>query len=494
MQKSLVNLLNGLTNTKGIDDVVVNGLADHSGMVSQGFFYLAMQGQQAHGIDFLDEAITKGAVAAAYESDSKLSVNDTRIPLIAVPKLRHKVGDIANRFYDSPSDALQVTTITGTNGKTSTAFLIAQALRQKYGQCGLFGTLGYGEFKNLKPAINTTPSALRLHAEMYELVQSDVVHAVLEASSQGLAQERLSGVNIDVAVFTMLGRDHFDYHKSLKNYKAAKKKLFEYANLQWAILNLDDKFGRELRQDDILDCQVLTYSSQGDQAADLTAANIKVNINGLSFEVCYQQNSVSIRSHLLGRFNVDSLLAAFAVLLAYELPMDIIGDLLNSAEPVPGRMQLFSAPGQPYVIVDYAHTPDALESVLQSCREMGGGKLHCVFGCGGNRDKGKRALMGEVATRLSDYVVLTDDNPRHENPKQIVQDILSGVTTDKPVDVEHDRGNAIKIAIENSHPNDYVLVAGKGNEAYQEIGDMKLPLSDQQLIQQIFVEKQNVVA
>ena len=499
MNRSLLSLLDGLSNTDGLDDITVSGLAEQSQEVHAGDLYLAVRGCQVHGLDFLSEAVERGARAVIYEPDQDRNAalkpaTVTDIPLIPVPDLRHKVGIIADRFFDHPSSAMQVIAITGTNGKSSTASIIAQVLSQKYGSCGMFGTLGYGEFKHLQSAVTTTPAALELHTRVSDLYAQGVRHIAMEASSHGLDQGRLAGLSINVAVLTMVGRDHFDYHGSLEAYWKAKRKLFEFSDLQWAVLNLDDAYGKTLAKECAADVEILTYSSQGNPKADLSAHNIKVGVQGLYFKLVYQGRTTVVRSRLLGRFNVDSLLAAFAVLLIQGLSEEEIAALLADVDTVPGRMQMFSRPGQPYVIVDYAHTPDALEKVLRTCREMGSGKLYCVFGCGGNRDKEKRPLMGAVASHLSDRIILTDDNPRDEDPEQIIQDILSGVVSQTDIEIEHDREIAVKHAIHRSQVSDYVLIAGKGNESFQIVRDKRIPMSDQHFVNKAFENRPHAMA
>ncbi len=490
MMHPLTNLLDGLAESNELlQPIGVNSLVCHSDAVQEGSLYLAMSGHRAHGLDFLETALARGACAVAWEPDERYMTLDCLIPSVCVPDLHRKAGIIADRFFDHPSAELHVVAVTGTNGKTSTAHFISEALSQTYSGCGLIGTLGNGVFGKLKKTVNTTPDALSLHQQMWDLRDKNIRHVVLEASSHGLVQGRLAGVRIDTAVFTLLGHDHFDYHGSKEKYKAAKKLLFKTSSLQHAIINMDDIFGRELIEFCRHQCELVTYSAEG-RSADICAHNIEVNRYGLHFELQYGDFNATIENGLIGRFNITNLLAAFGVLLVQGVGAKSAASLLSKVQTIKGRMQSFIAKSpMPLVILDYAHTPDALESALQTCAEITRGDLHCVFGCGGNRDQGKRELMGEVASRLAHYVVITDDNPRDEAAEKIVADIVRGMDkhSDKLV-VIHDRREAIQSAIFQAQRDDCVLVAGKGHETEQIVRGQSLPMDDNRIITEILAE------
>ena len=478
-------LLEGLTrrgsSAAAVRGTWVHGLAGHGREVRARDLFVALRGRRCDGLDFLDEAAARGAVAAIYDSDSVLE-RDAGIPAIPVAGLAHKAGVIADRFFGHPSARMRVIAVTGTDGKTSVANFIAEALRLEHGSCGLVGTLGYGEFSSLRPGGMTTPDAIRLHRELYSLRARGVGSVVLEASSHGLDQGRLAGVDVDVAVFTNLGRDHLDYHASFEDYAAAKKKLFTDSAPGHAVINFDDAFGRALAR--CCRCEVTTYALSA--PADVSAT-VAVGERGLEIEARVYGTTVKFDSPLLGRFNAANLLAAFSVLLTQGLSPGRAAALLTRVRPVRGRMERIAGGGL-CAVVDYAHTPRALESLLSGCREMTTGRLLCVFGCGGDRDRGKRALMGEIASRLADVVVISDDNPRSEDPLRIVADIRSGAAEGAKVEVIHDRARAIRYALSSAAPGDCVVIAGKGHEAFQLAGDRRLPFDDADVVRRALDE------
>ena len=493
MTYPLDRLLSGFTEVGAppLQHIAVGGLASHSEAVQTGDLYLAMPGHRAHGLDFLESAISHGACAVAWDADDRSVAEDCSISSVFIPGLVYKAGIIADRFFHHPSKELQVIAVTGTNGKTSTTHFISEVLHQVYSGCGLIGTLGSGVFGKLKATSNTTPEALFIHRQMHHLLKQDIHHVVLEASSHGLVQGRLSGIHMNVAVLTTFGRDHFDYHGSMQAYKAAKKLLFEIPGLQHAVLNIDDGFGKELNEFCQQKCRTITYSV-GHADADVVAQSVKVSSTGLRFELHYGDNfTASVQSRLIGRFNVVNLLAAFSVLMTQGIDMNLAAEILCNIQPIRGRMQPFISTQavSPLVILDYAHTPDALSSVLQTCAEITTGDLYCVFGCGGNRDQGKRKLMGEVAAQLADIITLTDDNPRDESPEKIVADILQGMKKHAVKNtVIHDRREAIRSTIFRAQQNDCVLVAGKGHETEQIVRGQSIPLDDVQIITEALTE------
>lgn len=481
---SLTDLLHGLVGPEAfVPPVVISGLAEHSSVVQKGDLYLAMAGHRVHGLDFLASAVAHGARAIAWEPDKRYQSLDCATPAVRIVDLRHCAGIIADRFFSHPSAEMTVVAITGTNGKTSTAHLVSEMFSQIFSGCGLIGTLGSGTVGRLEKTTNTTPAALLLHQQMRCLADQDIRHVVMEASSHGLSQGRLAGIQVDTAVFTSLGRDHFDYHGSAAAYRAAKKLLFETSGLRHAVINADDAFGRELIEFCRHRIRLITYSTHGHDA-DVSACNIASSRSGLSFQLRHGDFETLIESSLLGRFNVANLVAAFSVLLAHGIDAATAVSLMRELRAIKGRMQSFVGTATaPLVILDYAHTPEALHNALQTCAEITRGNIYCVFGCGGNRDQGKRQLMGKVASRLAHHVVLTDDNPRAEVPEKIVADILQGAKKHlSQIVVEHDRREAIRSTIAKAQRDDCVLIAGKGHETEQIVQGQMLHMDDGQII------------
>jgi UDP-N-acetylmuramoyl-L-alanyl-D-glutamate--2,6-diaminopimelate ligase len=373
---------------------------------------------------------------------------------------------------------MTVIAVTGTNGKTSVTQFLAQALESLGQPCGIIGTLGTGRICDLELTGMTTPDPVSIQRFLAGFKAQSCPYVVLEASSHALEQGRLNSVEIDVAVLTNLTRDHLDYHQTMEAYSAAKAKLFNFSSVKTAVLNMDDEFGQQLKQSINNQVDVLTYASE--QAADIIATDIQCSRDGLSFDVTKPNMQYAVHSSLLGRFNVDNLLATAAVLYSLGYEQEQVKKSVEHCHAVSGRMQAYGEQHQPMVVIDYAHTPDALEQALMTLRAHlpDNGQLWCVFGCGGDRDKGKRSLMGNIAETLADMVVVTDDNPRTEDHIAIVKDILSGCAEPEKVHVEHDRKQAIIFAINHAHEQDIILVAGKGHEAYQEVNQVKYPFCD----------------
>ena len=468
-------LLAGLIDAPLADDPTINGLTLDSRRVQPGWLFIAVPGARADGRAYLAGAYGRGAAAAVYEAkDFKSDARYTNA--IAVKNLREHIGTIADRFHGSPSQRLQVIGVTGTNGKTTTTNLLAQALDTPLARCGLIGTLGSGFPGQLDPSLHTTPDALSVHALMAKFVNAGAKSVCMEVSSHALDQARVGGVAFDIAVFTNLTRDHLDYHGDMDAYGAAKAKLFEVPDLKAAVINQDDRFGQTL-----ISRAHVPVMSFGLKGGDVHLRRLTPSIHGLSMTVVTPAGEVELQSPLLGRFNAANLLAVLAVLLVLEMPLAEAAARLAKAQPVAGRMERFGGGDkQPLVVVDYAHTPDALEKVLQALREHTSGKLLCVFGCGGDRDRGKRPQMGRIAEELADGVIITNDNPRHEDPAVIINEIVAGMQgTPRAIP---DRTQAIRTALAAARCGDIVLVAGKGHEDYQEIGDQRFDYSDRNTV------------
>jgi UDP-N-acetylmuramoyl-L-alanyl-D-glutamate--2,6-diaminopimelate ligase len=484
---TLGELLEGIATVAVGEDCTVAGVALDSRQVRPGYLFLACRGLMQRGHDFIAAAVAQGASAVAYEvmegEAAFVSAQVGDVPLLAVPDLSRQAGLIAERFYGYPSRDLLVVGITGTNGKTSCGQFLAHALNSNDHPCGIIGTLGNGLVGQLHAGTHTTPDAISVHRLLAELRDAGARSVAMEVSSHALDQGRVAGVTFGVALFTNLSRDHLDYHGDMATYAAAKQRLFHAADLRYAIVNGDDIFGREILANLRPGVTAVSYGLGGAVAANLPHVHGVIeqqSRSGLTLAVRSAWGDGRLQVPLFGRFNASNLLAVVATLLVTGMPVAEALQRLDGVRPVTGRMECFGGIGrQPLVVVDYAHTPDALEQALTALREHCRGKLWCVFGCGGDRDRGKRAMMGEVAVRVADKVIVTDDNPRSEDPAQITTDILAGVGDATAVEVLHDRRAAIVAAINQAGGDDVVLVAGKGHETTQHIGARKLPFCDQ---------------
>ena len=459
-------------------DIVVRGLVLDSRMVEPGDAFVAISGFGAHGLGFVEQARAAGASAVLFEPPAPADL-PAPADAIAVPGLRDRLGGMADQFHARPSRDLDIVGVTGTNGKTSTVQLLAQAWHLRGKRAGSIGTLGAGLYGRVVPNGFTTPLVLQVHALLAEMRDAGAKAVAMEVSSHALEQGRVDAVQFDVALFTNLTRDHLDYHGDMDSYGAAKARLFAWPELKTAVLNLDDAFGRELLAKLPAGVRGIGVSSRDQQAASVRAGQLHLDASGINFELQIEGQSLSVQSGLLGRFNVDNLLAVAGVLHALgDAPADIARTLAR-LQPIHGRMNRLGGDGKhPLVVIDYAHTPDALEQALSSLRDHAAGRLVCVFGCGGERDVGKRPQMAASAERLADRVIVTDDNPRGESGDAIVADILAGFAAPAAVTVQRDRAQAIARAIGEAGPDDIVLVAGKGHEPYQEIDGVKYPFDD----------------
>lgn len=470
-------------------DMQVSGLALNSAEVRSGDVFFALPGAQCHGMAFAKEAINKGAVAVVYDPDG-VSIDDVDngqlTDQIAIPSLAEKLSEIAARFYGHPATKLQVIGITGTNGKTSCSQFLAQALSD----CGIIGTLGWGRWGGLKPTINTTPDAITLQKLLAELVSLKQKHVAMEVSSHGLAQGRVNGINFNAAILTNISRDHLDYHGSMQAYVAVKMQLLKTPGLQYVVLNLDDQYSESLITEISESVEIIGVSKRGrklQRAEVLHADNIVCKDDGVHFELVWQQQRIQVAVLVYGEFNVDNLLIVLAVMLGNGIALEKAVERVRLIRPIPGRMESFQfGKGAARVFIDYAHTPDALKNVLISARAYSQKKLWLVFGCGGNRDQGKRALMGSIAEQYADQIIITDDNPRSENAEVIVSDILSGCTN-KSIEIIHEREMAIRTAIQQAGPGDCVVIAGKGHETYQEIAGDRVYFSDRKLLKEMIL-------
>lgn len=483
--RQLSELLHGLVDGP-VTSLAVSGLNLDSRRVCGGDLFIALSGGRAQGHTFIAAAIAAGAVAVVFDRQAQFD-GECSVPAIAVDDLACKVGLIAERFYGYPTQQLLMVGVTGTNGKTSCSHFIAQALDGYSKRSAVIGTLGNGWVGQLDVATHTTPDAVTLHAMLRSFVDQGVGQVAMEVSSHGLEQGRVNGVNFDVAVFTNLSRDHLDYHGDMESYGRAKARLFAMPGLRHAVINGDDGFGQTLLEQLSASVNSVVYTLGAAEFKQTTVRGQLLNLSrdGLVLAVKTPWGNGQFTSSLLGRFNASNLLAVLTTLLVADVPLATALQQLEALHTVPGRVERFGAPGQPLVVVDYAHTPDALEQVLQTLREHCEGQLWSLFGCGGDRDKGKRPLMGAIAEKYADHVVVTDDNPRHEDGQQIVNEILAGMKSPQQALVMRARDAAIAHVIKQAGSNDVVLIAGKGHEDYQQVGDEKRPFSDRMQVEAV---------
>ncbi len=466
----------------------ISGLSQDSRTVQCGNLYLALPGANTHGLQYLDAAQQQGAAAILAEPDAdwpavriQALAAQLPIPLISYPGLRQQLARLAQQYYGDPGQAIQLTGVTGTNGKTSVTHYLAQALEQLTpGQAGIIGTLGTGRLHELRNTRHTTPDLISLYAELARQRTQGIRQVMLEVSSHALAQERVAGLRFASAVFTNLTRDHQDYHGSMAAYGAAKARLFHTPGLGQAVIQTDDPFGQQL----ITQLSVPEIIAVGSRACEhgahyIQADQVSTTSTGLHIDYQSSWGNGTLHSSLWGRYNADNLLLALGVLLGQGTPPADANAALTQVHSAPGRMhQLGGGAGQPQILIDYAHTPDALQQTLQAAREHVSGRLICVFGCGGDRDPGKRPQMGAIAEQLADQIWVTDDNPRTECNTRITADILAGMTQPGKAHLEHHRPTAIAAALTTAKPEDLVLIAGKGHETYQEVGTQRQPYSD----------------
>jgi UDP-N-acetylmuramoyl-L-alanyl-D-glutamate--2,6-diaminopimelate ligase len=467
-------------------DLEITGLVQDSRAIESGNAFVAIAGFGAHGLTFVAQARQAGAAAILFEPPMPAGfdvASDTTAPMIAVPGLRARLGAMADAFHGAPSRTMATVGVTGTNGKTSTVQLLAQAWTLRGRRAGTIGTLGAGLYGEAVPTGFTTPLVLQLHALLAQLRDAGADAVAMEVSSHALDQGRVDDVHFKIGMFTNLTRDHLDYHGTMDAYGAAKARLFAWPGLEAAVLNLDDAFGRALLAGISATIRPIGVSSRGAAQAMLRADDIVLDLAGLSFTLRIDGDGAGaahvVRSPLLGRFNVDNLLAVAGALHALGEAPAVIAQTLSVLQPVNGRMNRLGGDGAlPLVVVDYAHTPDALEQALTSLRAHAAGRLICVFGCGGDRDRGKRPQMAAIAEAHADAVLVTDDNPRTEPGDAIVADILPGFAHPDAVVILRDRAAAIAHAIRTAGVNDIVLIAGKGHEPYQEIDGVQYPFDD----------------
>jgi UDP-N-acetylmuramoyl-L-alanyl-D-glutamate--2,6-diaminopimelate ligase len=473
---TLSELLLGLADAP---DLPVSGIASDSRQLKDGFLFLACEGVSSHGLDYLSDAHNAGVCAVAWDASTASAPADLGVPMIAVENLAAHMGEIANRYYGNPSSNLKTIGVTGTNGKTTVAWLIAQCLHQLDERCGYLGTLGFGIDEMQGVEGMTTPAAVELHGHLADFLDQGATHAAIEVSSHALSQGRVDGVQFDAVLFTNLTRDHLDYHGDMQSYFESKALLFLEHTANCKIINLDSEFGTELATRCGQD--VVTVSTHFDRVANgrpyVFVRSVVSNERGSDITITSSWGDGKFTLPLPGDFNVANAAIVLAYLLTTGVRVEQACDVLQLVDAPPGRMQQVSTTGSA-LYIDYAHTPNAIESALRALRPHCRGKLWCVFGCGGDRDTGKRPLMGRFAERLADRVIITTDNPRHEDPRMIIDEILAGFSNASDATIIEDRAAAIAWAIANAGPTDVVLIAGKGHEEYQEVGSERHAFSD----------------
>ena len=484
----LAGLLDGIAPIPAVAaaGVGIRDLALDSREIQPGGLFLAVRGRGDHGLAHVDEAVRRGAVAVLWESAGIDRPPSLPPSVFAAPidALSRHAGAIADRFFGRPSSSLGVHGITGTNGKTTSAYLLAQAFTRLGSRAGYLGTLGWGAIGALQPQGHTTPDAVTIHRRLAAMRDAGIREVAVEVSSHALDQGRVDGVRFASAAFTNLTRDHLDYHGTMQAYGDAKSRLFEADGLRRIVINAGDAFGRELlRRHAGRAPRTAVWVGAADVTVPaeqrLQARRVAPEPRGLRLELDGTFGATTVRAPLIGRFNAENAVLVLGIAAAAGAALVETAAVLAAVEPPPGRMQVVPTDraDRPLAVIDYAHTPDALAKALGALREHCRGELWCVFGCGGDRDAGKRPLMGAVADGLADHLIVTDDNPRSEDPAAITAAIVSGVET-HPAQVIHDRARAIGEALAKASPGDVVLIAGKGHEDYQIYGDRRREFSD----------------
>lgn len=492
--QSLARLLEGLAVLPR--DVEITDLTQDGRAAQPGSAFLAVRGSAEHGLKYAPQAVANGARAVLWEPAPAAELPDLPSQILVAPvaHLREHASAIADRFFGAPSASLAMAGITGTNGKTTCAYLLAQALEAAGRPAAYMGTIGTGRPDQLRASALTTGDAVTVQRTLARLRAEGAASIAMEVSSHALDQGRVGAVRFRTAAFTNLTRDHLDYHGSMDSYGAAKARLFTRADLVSRVINVDDAFGRQLALDPRGRGR-LVVTSRGHQsrlrAADgfVRAMQVDLSPRGIELQFDSSWGGAAFRSPLVGDFNVDNLLTVIAVLLDWELTPEQVAGALSQVRATPGRMETLGGDGAPLAVIDYAHTPDALGKALSAARAHTRGRLVVIFGCGGDRDPGKRPMMGEIAASLADDIVITDDNPRGESPAAIVMDIARGIPAGRAFRVEHDRGRAIRDAVLSAAMDDVVLIAGKGHEEYQIVGAQRRDFSDRAAAQAALDER-----
>ncbi len=490
----LSELVSGFTVNDPIPSIRICDIASNSVKVKPNSAFIALPGIKSNGIDYAIDAVKAGAVTVIYDAADEYSLQ--RIPLlrkqvdthwIGIEQLQRNNGHIVSRFFGDPGQAMTIIGITGTDGKSSVTHLVTQALTGIGKSCASIGTLGYGIGNNLTPDSLTTPDAVSLHSRLHSFRQQRCEYVVMEVSSHALQQYRVNGCDFDIAVLTNLGRDHLDYHGDMDSYAAAKARLFHDFQLSGRVVNADDNFGQQISQS-VEPGSLIRYSveTDGKPQAEVKLSACEITANGQHIRASTPLGEVNAATALLGRFNVENTLACIATLVALGLDRNQLELAVRDLKPIPGRMEKFSGKrGIAAAVIDFAHTEQALRACLGASREHTRGLLWCVFGCGGDRDPGKRRGMGRAVEALADRAIITDDNPRNESPEKIAAEILSGMKQPERACVVHNRQAAIEYALSQASAEDLVVIAGKGHEQEQIVGNERRPFSDRHVVRRI---------
>lgn len=466
-----------------LPDVDIQGIKLDSRRITHGDCFIAIQGHQVDGRLFIRQAIESGAVAVLQQANSFSIDLNGPVPVICVPQLPTILSQLAGHFYQDPSKQIALVGVTGTNGKTTVTHLIAQLYQATGRTAAVLGTLGSGFIGHLLNEKNTTPDALTVQARLAAFAHEGADVVAMEVSSHALVQGRVGALQFSSVVATNISRDHLDYHGSMEAYAEAKADLLHNYPARHRIFNLDDKWVRDWYSG--AEGEIgYTIENKVGTGPVLSATDLVFNDQGAKFTLHWQGDEVIIYSPLVGRFNVSNVLAALAVLVADNIPLDVLAAAVASLRPVAGRMETFTSPGKPMAIVDYAHTPDALEQVLQAARGHCKGRLWCVFGCGGDRDRGKRPQMGQVASQLADVMVVTDDNPRTEEAQRIIDDVISGAIGEAELIRHPGRLEAVLYSLTHAAEDDVIVFAGKGHEDYQIIGNQTLEYDERAVVRE----------
>jgi len=494
-EKHLSELLSGFATATDVPNMVFQNISSDSKALEKGDVFLAIEGVSRHGIDFALNANQAQAGIVLYDAQDSYALErltllskQMNILLLGVIGLNEQYGELISRFYAEPSKQMTLIGVTGTDGKTSVTHLLTQALARLGKKVGSIGTLGVGLANNLVDTGLTTPNADAVQKALANFNEQECEAVVMEVSSHALHQYRVVGCEFDVALLTNLGSDHLDYHQNLSHYADAKERLFHWKSLSTRVLNQDDSFGQALalkfEQSSVLAYSANALEQENKSLADVTLKSVTKITGGKELIIQLPSADIKIETQLIGGFNIDNILAVVSVLIALDVPATDIAKACSQLQPIPGRMQQINVTDIKQVIVDFAHTAQALKASLIAAKEQCQGQLWCVFGCGGDRDISKRPKMGVIAELYADQIVITDDNPRHEDAKKIVSDILRGCQKPEQLQIIHDRKMAIHYAIAQAQEGDTILIAGKGHESFQLVGDHKLPFSDQYVAEQ----------
>ncbi|MBK4765348.1 MAG: UDP-N-acetylmuramoyl-L-alanyl-D-glutamate--2,6-diaminopimelate ligase [Pantoea sp. Brub] len=467
---------------------LISNITLESYLASHGFLFIAIPGHKTDGRNFIKQVINQGVTAIIAESESKIIngkiyyINGT--PIIYIHQLYKKISHLAGLFFDNPSEKHKVIGVTGTNGKTTITHILAQWIQLLGETTAVMGTLGNGLINQLMPTKNTTSSAIDIQKILYELINKGTTLTAMEISSHGLMQYRVAALSFAAALFTNISHEHIDYHKNMHHYELAKWRLFSEHNIDNAIINIDDEVGMEWSKKIPKAIIVTTKHNINLKRFNrwLKIHAITIDNNGTNISFNSSWGSGKINSHFIGNFNISNLIMALTTLLSLNYKLNELLEVSSELKPIIGRMELFNMPNKPKIIIDYAHTPDALKKVLIAARPYCKNKIWCIFGCGGERDKSKRPIMGKIAESLSDIVIITTDNPRNENQNIIIQNIVSGFTHPYVVKIINERTAAIKYAMLKATPNDLILILGKGHENYQIVGNTYFSHSDKKVV------------